>query len=250
MAGLLACLWLAGCGEQAPVFKYEDILTSNGIITFPGISWGMTPEEVKEALHLTEDNIVEDTSDVTENPIFTYTSYGFLTDTITIDTMDCSLACFFSGYSFFDDDPEAAKLQLTEVTVRLPDEADMAAIETALTEVLGEPSSVNTSMALKTWDRGSRLDYVNEEWLELQRMLYRKSTPWDAPELEEATVMQDTPVTRLKLIDKSEHVIARSIFPGQKGIAFYSNMPEILTYNALAEREEYRQYVYEQPETA
>ena len=117
-------------------------------LEYPGLEWNMSPEEVKNALGITDEDIVQ----VTDSPPDEITSYYFYAFTLN------EFTCFgqkakAAGFIFTDHTGTGQYLGLNKIQIFFPDEqdeepADMDSLRAALTERYGECTQSDTYLRL------------------------------------------------------------------------------------------------------
>lgn len=132
---LFLVLCLSACAKES----------HKNLLEFPGLKWGMTPEEVQEALDISEDTIVSDKLDADE-PEFTISGRQYFgSNTVNIEFRFCK----------FSNNSDA----LYKVILYYPEETDMAVIRDNLIKIYGPGTDYGfTDYAL---DEGTLQSYIN-----------------------------------------------------------------------------------------
>lgn len=141
MAALSALLF--GCGKST-VEAEPDTLP------FPGTQWGMTPEDVWEALKLTEGSYTEEVPE--EN--------GYLTYREAYLEVFGANACV--GFQFSDDNADGT-YSLCRVVVTYPRDADMQAVQKAMEAVYGRPTDAMEGKSAEWSSAALCWDYMTEQ---------------------------------------------------------------------------------------
>lgn len=127
-ASIIFIICLAGC-TKAP--SDSDL----SMLPYPGIKWSATPDEVRQILNLTEDQIVLDTK-VEADPEYEDSSEGwrlYVTD-VTFFGQKVKYGLFF-----FVRAPWVDEFALSSIQLYYPDEADMTVVKDGLIKEYGEP---------------------------------------------------------------------------------------------------------------
>ena len=118
------------------------------MLELPGVEWFVTPEELKEALNITEDQILgEKTQPTRENVATNYDRYWLYVTDITLYGRDVTYAQFE-----FRRDP-GHDFEFFQVFVTFADDTDMDALKADLTDIYGLGSSEPYSYYLVEDDR-------------------------------------------------------------------------------------------------
>ena len=118
------------------------------MLELPGVEWFVTPEELKEALNITEDQILgEKTQPTRENVATNYDRYWLYVTDITLYGRDVTYAQFE-----FRRDP-GHDFEFVQVFVTFADDTDMDALKADLTDIYGLGSSEPYSYYLVEDDR-------------------------------------------------------------------------------------------------
>lgn len=123
---LVLAVILCGCDSTAEEEAAPELLP------FPGISWGMTPEELTAALALEEDSYVQKIPEAGENGYWTIRE-------IYRDAFGAE-ACL--GFQFQDENGDGT-YGLCRVSVVYPQDTDMESVRNAMEDIYGEPSETN-----------------------------------------------------------------------------------------------------------
>ena len=139
IALILAVTVAAGCSFTGPVSpKAENTPNKYQIMAYPGTEWGMTPEEVMEALDLTEKDLV----DWQENEL----TCSFRVEDIKYLGFRASLCFRFQNqFSKNSITPQGPGFGLFETHVVFPEDTDMSAVLKAMTKEYGEPTDANST---------------------------------------------------------------------------------------------------------
>ena len=138
IALILAVTVAAGCSFTGPVSpKAENTPNKYQIMAYPGTEWGMTPEEVMEALDLTEADLV--------NAEQQGVNYSFYVENIKYLGFRVSLYFHFQDqFGANSMTPNGVGYGLYETFVVFPEDTDMSAVLKAMTEEYGEPTDANS----------------------------------------------------------------------------------------------------------
>lgn len=145
---LVLFVLLTACGKEANTEKQR-------LLEFPGLKWGMTPEEVKTALNISEDMITKEMSTDGE---FSFTVLGLQyfgngTDHVVFKFAKAG-------------DDKTGRLYL--VKLYYPEETDMAVIRDNLVKIYGPGTDYGftnyvidhgTVQSYIDWNRGNNLQY-------------------------------------------------------------------------------------------
>lgn len=131
-AAALAAAALAGCNQAAPREEQDPRL-----LNFPGLEWGMTPDEVR-AIHPLENEQTQEDSPEFADHIAVYGEMEFF-------GVEGALVLFH----FYDNNYDG-KFSLHNVEVRLPASTDMDAVRDAMAEYYGTPAEDYPSRT--TWE--------------------------------------------------------------------------------------------------
>ena len=139
IALILAMTIAAGCSFTGPVSPKEDNLPNKyQIMAYPGTEWGMTPQEVMEALDLTEKDLV----DWQENDY----NCSFRVENIKYLGFRASLYFRFQNqFGASSITPNGPGFGLFESYVVFPEDTDMSAVLKAMTKEYGEPTDTNST---------------------------------------------------------------------------------------------------------
>lgn len=132
LASLLGAALLAGCNQPAPKEEQDPRL-----LNFPGLQWGMTPDEVRAVHPLKDEQTQEDSSDFADH-IAVYGEMEFF-------GVEGALVLFH----FYDSNNDG-RFSLRDVEARLPASTDMDAVRDAMAEYYGTP--VEDYPSRTTWE--------------------------------------------------------------------------------------------------
>ena len=144
---LLLLFSLFGCAAS----KEPDL---SEVMTFPGLAWGMSPEEACSALSLSE-------GDYEVRIDRYYSLVNIRTAAYGADNARISLA--------FDDQNGDGVYTLWNVMVGFPHDTDMEAVKDAMIQLYGEPTEA-VAVARATWESEAlRQDIMSEEQIAFLR---------------------------------------------------------------------------------
>ena len=153
-AAVVVCVIAAVCLLTDPVSKNEE----SEYLNYPGLSWGMTPEDVITALNLQEGQ------------------YDQKSDSqLTVPQMNCFGAeTQYVQFWFPFSEVSGSKLRLRNILIVYPDDADMDAVKDELIGQYGEPSEEHVfasigSSGLKVVDGKS--EFYDDRGIDLKQML-------------------------------------------------------------------------------
>ena len=144
LLAVLAAAVLAGCNQAAPKEEQDPRL-----LNFPGLQWGMTPDEVRDALSLEVDQEQEDSLETGDLYAFAGSMefFGAEGAYVIFRFWDCNGDGTFS---------------LSDVAAWLPASTDMDALRDAMVEYYGTPAKDYPSQT--TWESELlRQDIMSEE---------------------------------------------------------------------------------------
>lgn len=134
LAALLAAALLAGCNQAAPQEKEQQ---DPRLLNFPGLEWGMTPDEVRAIHPLENEQKMEESLEIWDH-IAVHGGMEFF-------GVEGAYVIFHFCDSNFD-----GTFHLRMVDVRLPASTDMDAVRDAMAEYYGTPSEDSTARV--TWE--------------------------------------------------------------------------------------------------
>ena len=149
IAAIALCIVVAVCFLTNPKENgYGPEVGNPKMLELPGVEWFVTPEELKEALNITEDQILgEKTQPTRENVATNYDRYWLYVTDITLYGRDVTYAQFE-----FRRDP-GHDFEFFQVFVTFADDTDMDALKADLTDIYGLGSSEPYSYYLVEDDR-------------------------------------------------------------------------------------------------
>lgn len=127
VAILVCVILLISCATNPKASKPK--VDDPTLLEFPGIKWGATMEEVKEALNITEEQI---SSEKTESPNHSEDTGDLIVTDITLFGVEVPIA----GFEFRANPGQ--EVRLYRITVHLAEDADMDKMCETLTEVYGK----------------------------------------------------------------------------------------------------------------
>ena len=127
VAVVVCAILLISCATNPKASKPK--VDDPTLLEFPGIKWGATMEEVKEALNITEEQI---SSEKTESPNHSEDTGDLIVTDITLFGVEVPIA----GFEFRANPGQ--EVRLYRITVHLAEDADMDKMRETLTEVYGK----------------------------------------------------------------------------------------------------------------
>ena len=144
---LILCLFLTACSTNTP----DPVVGDPALLEFPGLKWGMTPEEAKDALQLSEKHIAMDQMiNHTEGSLFEQ----WVLVAHDLEFFDREIqGAYFTFYRYAGE-----KFGLAQVNLYYPDDTDMLALRDELLAVYGEGITEKTAVSFDSEGNPHYLD--------------------------------------------------------------------------------------------
>ena len=212
IAAILTLL-LAACGEK-------EVPVDPGVITYPGLTWNMTQEDVVKALDIDEKGILPNGKKSSpQQQVFCVENWEFLGEKGT---------ALFEFYNFGTDRAEDY-FGLRRVVVFYPESADIDSLEKELNAMLGEGKPVRDGKWLIWESEKMCAEYMEEALAEMK--------VWNPDRYEEKLKWGEaTCVSHVTLHYNAEDGAYMNLAPyeGWDGtgitVSFYSNHLDLLQY--------------------
>ena len=153
IAAVALCIVVAVCFLTNPKTPGPEV-DDPTMLEFPGLKWGMTPEEVKTALEISEDMIVSDKLDADE-PEFTVSGRQYFGS--NVESAQFKFCTFSNGTQ-----------ALYDIRLNYPKETDMAVIRDNLIKIYGPGTDYGftnyaildgTLQSYIDWNKGSNVQF-------------------------------------------------------------------------------------------
>lgn len=211
MISLLLVLLLVSCGEK-------EVPADPGVISYPGLAWNMTREEVIRALDIDEKDILPNGKQNNSfQQAFCVDNWEFMGETGTILFEFCN----------FTTDRAEDYFGLRRVVVFYPESADASKLEKKMTSMLGEGEPIRDGKWIFWSGEKKYTDYMEVGFAELKEKYPDKYE-------EKLKIFEGNPATHATLHFNAEDGIYMNLAPyeGWDGtgitISFYSDHLDLL----------------------
>lgn len=171
---LLLMLALAGCTAPGQEVSYPPVE-----LQFPGLEWGMNPEELCAALELSEGEYVERMIGEGER---------FHISGVYLDVFGANAQIDFTFFDYNSD----GEYCLYQAMLFYPEDADMQAVKAAVTERYGEPAEQEGNAV--SWESEALIqDYMSEEDLAMVELHGEVAKRWAAKPVSRITWTENHP---------------------------------------------------------
>ena len=144
---LILCLFLTACSINTP----DPVVGDPALLEFPGLKWGMMPDEVKDALQLSEKQIAMDQM-TGHTDALSADQWVIIADDLEFFDREIQSA-YFTFYRYAGE-----KFGLAQVTLYYPDDTDMLALRDELLDVYGEGLTGKTTVSFDSEGNPHYLD--------------------------------------------------------------------------------------------
>lgn len=163
---LVICLFLTACSIKPSELTVDD----SALLEVPGLKWGMTPEEVKEALSLSDKQMATDQM-VDSAKELSFDEWVIIAD--DLDFFDCEIqGVYFHFYRYAGDEFGLAKVELY-----YPDDTDIPTLKDELINIYGEGATEKITVSFDSEGNPSYTDMTKvwkglyEQWWESKSIL-------------------------------------------------------------------------------
>ena len=144
---LTLCLCLTACSNNTP----DLVVGDPALLEFPGLQWGMTPEEVKDALHLSENQIAMDQM-INHTEGSSFEQWVLVAHDLEFFVREIQGA-YFTFYRYAGDE-----FGLAQVKLYYPDDTDMLELGDELLDIYREDSTEKTAVSFDSEGKPHYLD--------------------------------------------------------------------------------------------
>lgn len=188
---LLLVLVLTACAEPGQEDSYPPVE-----LQFPGLEWGMNPQELCAALELSEGEYVEDITGEGDSEILHVAG-------VYLDVFGFNAQIDFNFFDYNDD----GEYCLYRAMLIYPKDADMQAVKAAVTEQYGEPAEQEGNTV--HWESKALIqDYMSEEDLAMVELHGDGARRWAEEPVSEITWTENHPARLTYDGEETNHVLS------------------------------------------
>lgn len=188
---LLLVLALTACAEPGQETSYPPVE-----LQFPGLEWGMNPQELCAALELSEGDYVEATTGEDDGEALHVAG-------VYLDAFGANAQLDFT---FFDYNADG-EYCLYQAMLIYPEDADMQAVKAAVTEQYGEPAEQEGNAV--HWESKALIqDYMSEEDLAMVELHGEVAKRWAGKPVSGITWTENHPAKLTYDGEETNHVLS------------------------------------------